>query len=86
MKNFTTAARVCFILASLFASIAFAASQEQIVQVKPDGDWKGTIDAAGTKLDLVLHISSKDGALNATLDSPDQGATGLAIDSISLNG
>lgn len=86
MKNFTTAARVCFILASMLVSIAFAASQEQIVPVKPDGDWKGTLDAAGTKLDLVLHISSKDGALSATLDSPDQGATGLPIDSISLTG
>lgn len=54
--------------------------------MKPDGDWKGTLDAAGTKLDLVLHISSKDGALGATLDSPDQGATGLPIDSISVTG
>lgn len=86
MKNFTTATRVCFILASLLVSIAFGGSQEQIVQVKPDGDWKGTLDAAGTKLDLVLHISSKDGALGATLDSPDQGATGLPIDSISVTG
>jgi pimeloyl-ACP methyl ester carboxylesterase len=65
--------------------VSIAGSQEQ-VQVKPDGDWKGTIEAAGTKLDLVLHVSTKDGALSATLDSPDQGATGLAIDSISLTG
>jgi pimeloyl-ACP methyl ester carboxylesterase len=86
MKNFMTAAGVCFILAGLLVSIAFARSQEQIVQVKPDGDWKGTIDAAGTRLDLVLHITTKDGALAATLDSPDQGATGLPIDSISLTG
>jgi len=68
MKNFTIATRVCFMLASLLVSIAFAATQEQIVQVKPDGDWRGSLDAAGTKLDLVLHISSKDGALSATLD------------------
>jgi pimeloyl-ACP methyl ester carboxylesterase len=86
MKNFTTASRVCFILASLLVSIAFAGNQEQIVQVKPDGDWKGTLDAAGTKLDLVLHISSKDGALSATLDSPDQGATGLPVNSITVTG
>src|SRR5678815_1236097 len=86
MKNVTIATRVCFILGSLLVSVAFAGSQEQIVQVKPDGDWKGTLDAAGTKLDLVLHISSKDGALSATLDSPDQGATGLSIDSISVTG
>ena len=86
MKNFTTAARVFLTLVSLLASMAFAGSQEQTVQVKPEGDWKGTIDAGGTKLDLVLHISGKDGALSATLDSPDQGATGLLIDSISVTG
>ena len=86
MKNFTTAARVCLIVAILLVSIAFAGSQEQTVQVKADGDWKGTLDVSGTKLDLVLHISSKDGALGGTLDSPDQGATGLRIDSISVTG
>ena len=81
MKNF-----IAVILLSLLASIAFAARQEQAASVKPEGDWKGTIDAGGTKLDLILHISRKDGALSATLDSPDQGATALTIDSISLNG
>jgi len=74
MKNFTTAARVFFILISLLASMAFAVSEEQTGPVQPEGDWKGTIDAGGTKLDLVLHITGKDGALGATLDSPDQGA------------
>lgn len=86
MKNFMTAAKVFCMLVSLLVSIAFAGSQEQTEQVKPDGDWKGTIEAAGTRLDLVLHVTKKDGALSATLDSPDQGATGLAIDSISLTG
>ena len=86
MKKFMNVARVCFIWASLLALMAFAANQAQTVQVKPDGDWKGTLEAAGTKLDLVLHINTKDGALAATLDSPDQGATGLPIDSISVTG
>jgi pimeloyl-ACP methyl ester carboxylesterase len=54
--------------------------------VKPEGDWKGTLDAGVVKLDLVLHVLRKDGALSATLDSPDQGATGLSIDSISITG
>jgi pimeloyl-ACP methyl ester carboxylesterase len=83
-RKFTSSTGVFFLL-SLLASLAFAASQEQI-QVKPEGDWQGVIDAGGTKLALVLHISSKEGALSATLDSPDQGATGLAIDSITLTG
>ncbi|HEX7295605.1 MAG TPA: alpha/beta hydrolase [Pyrinomonadaceae bacterium] len=63
-----------------------AATQEQDVQVKPEGDWRGTLDAGTAKLDLVLHIIRKDGALSATVDSPDQGATGLTVDSITVTG
>ena len=84
----------CFAFAKTgIVSIVFAlslvtvfATQEQTVQVKPEGDWRGTLDAGVAKLDLVLHIVKKDGTLTATLDSPDQGATGLAVDSITLNG
>lgn len=80
------AAKLLCISLILLASIALAGSQEQTGQVKPEGDWKGTIDAGGTKLDLILHVTQKEGALSATLDSPDQGATGLPIDAISVTG
>src|SRR5438874_1697601 len=49
------------------------------------GTWEGTLDVA--KLRLVLHIESlKDGALTGRLDSPDQGATDLPLDSVSVAG
>jgi pimeloyl-ACP methyl ester carboxylesterase len=51
---------------------------------KVEGDWEGYLDAGGAKLRLVVHVIKKDHALSATLDSPDQGATGLPIDSITL--
>jgi len=86
MKTLTTVAKVFFITLTLIASLALAGGQEQTELVKPVGDWKGTLDAGVAKLDLVLHIVKKDGALSATLDSPDQGATGLPIDSISVTG
>ena len=86
MKNFIKAAKSFFILVSLLTFIVLAFSQEQPKQVEPAGDWKGTLNAGGVKLDLILHVSKKDDALSATLDSPDQGATGLAIDSITLTG
>jgi len=78
--------KVFFLLVSVLAAIAFGGTLQQVGEVKPDGDWQGTLDAGGTKLSLVLHISRKEGALAATLDSPDQGATGLPIDSINLAG
>lgn len=49
-----------------------------------EGDWDSTLDVGAAKLRLVLHVIRKDGVLTANLDSPDQGATGLTIDSISF--
>ncbi len=52
---------------------------------KIEGDWEGTLDAGSMKLRLIVHIVRKDGALSATLDTPDQGHTGLPIDTITLS-
>ncbi len=48
------------------------------------GDWQGTLDAGMQgKLRVVLHvIQAKDGSLTATLDSPDQNATGIPVTTI----
>jgi hypothetical protein len=49
------------------------------------GDWKGTLSAGGSELHLVLHIEkAADGSFKATLDSVDQGANGIPVNSISL--
>ena len=52
---------------------------------KIEGSWEGTLDAGTAKLRVVLHVVRKDGALSATLDSPDQGATDQPIDSFGIN-
>ncbi len=50
------------------------------------GDWQGTLQAGGSQLRVVLHITkNQDGGLSATLDSPDQGAYGLVVSAVSLN-
>src|SRR5687768_11132267 len=54
------------------------------LEVNPEGDWQGTLDVGAAKLRLVLHVTKKDGRLSSTLDSPDQGATGLAVDTIDV--
>lgn len=48
------------------------------------GDWHGALNVQGNQLRLVLHISKTDDGYKATLDSPDQGATGLPITSITF--
>ncbi len=51
------------------------------------GDWQGTLSAGGAQLRLALHIASqKDGSLTATLDSLDQGASGIPVTTITLKG
>jgi hypothetical protein len=48
------------------------------------GDWSGALNTGGGSLRVVIHVSQdKDGKLTATMDSPDQGATGTTITSIS---
>jgi hypothetical protein len=45
------------------------------------GDWEGKIDTGDGSLRVIVHISqAADGNLSGSLDSPDQGATGTAID------
>jgi hypothetical protein len=52
-----------------------------------EGHWSGTLDASGTKLRLAVHISKgPDGALTGTLDSLDQGATGLQLSAVKVSG
>jgi hypothetical protein len=58
------------------------------------GTWQGALDVSqaapqqvkpGTTLRLVLHVQKgSDGNLTASLDSPDQGAQGLPIDTVTL--
>lgn len=52
-----------------------------------DGLWQGALDAGGVTLRLALHVTkTDDGKLSGTMDSLDQGANGIPIDSITLNG
>jgi hypothetical protein len=47
------------------------------------GSWQGTLDAGGNLFRIVLKISkAADGALTATLDSPDQGNSDLPVTSV----
>jgi hypothetical protein len=47
------------------------------------GDWEGSIDTGRGSLRVVFHLAQdKDGKLTGTMDSPDQGATGIPISSV----
>jgi uncharacterized protein len=71
--------------AHAFAAIQDAAAQPGASNKSIEGAWEGTLDFGTAKLRLVLKVSqAADGALTAKADSPDQGATDLPVDAISL--
>ncbi len=51
-----------------------------------DGDWLGTLDTGMGRLRLVLHITNTEDGLTATMDSLDQGANGIPVNSITRTG
>lgn len=66
-----------FILAFLLT--LFSASAEDIT-----GSWKGTLNVQGTKLHLVFNIEKNDNGYSGTMDSPDQGANGIPLSSVTF--
>lgn len=54
-------------------------------QTAPDleGTWQGKLAAGGAELTIVFHLKrDSSGGVTATLDSPDQGATGILVSSV----
>ncbi|MDX2197975.1 MAG: alpha/beta fold hydrolase [Phycisphaerae bacterium] len=50
----------------------------------PVGIWEGALEVGPTKLRIVFHIRRDGDALSATMDSPDQGAKGLPVKSVTF--
>jgi hypothetical protein len=45
------------------------------------GQWNGALKIQGTQLRLVFNITKTDTGYRSTMDSPDQGATGIPVTS-----
>lgn len=48
------------------------------------GTWKGDLSVQGTELPLVFHFHLEDGAVTGSMDSPAQGAYGIAMEHIDI--
>ncbi|MFB6278954.1 MAG: alpha/beta hydrolase family protein [Salinibacter sp.] len=46
------------------------------------GAWSGTLDTGAAELRIVFHIEQGEDGLTATMDSPDQGATGIPVSDV----
>ena len=63
------------------------APKHEAAKDAPEQIWEGKLNiGAGLSLRMVVHIAAKaEGKLTATMDSPDQGARGLKVDTITLD-
>lgn len=71
---------------ALYLTVIFVATAQQVTEENQlTGTWNGALSISGTKLRLVFHIKSEaDGTLAATMDSPDQGARGIPVQSVKM--
>ena len=77
MKHHRTLQLASLMLA-LSLTCALAAPPPAVV-----GDWEGTVQTGSSSLRVVLHVTqAKDGSLTGTFDSPDQGALGIPLTTV----
>jgi len=70
------------IMASSVNMIGFA-QQQDTSKISIEGIWQGSLKVPGMELRIVFNISkNQDGALTSTLDSPDQGVTGIPVEEV----
>ena len=48
------------------------------------GLWQGTLKVGSASLRIVFNVEMRDGALRATMDSPDQGAKGIPVSKVTF--
>ncbi|MDO5654797.1 MAG: S9 family peptidase [Flavobacteriaceae bacterium] len=73
-------------LKQILAGVLLLLSLTCTMGQKVKGDWSGEMDVMGQKLNIIFHISGDDNALTATMDVPAQGAAGIPVDKITLQG
>ncbi len=72
--------------ACLIAVLVAASATEVCVAQDPVGDWRGTLDAGMAKLRTQLHIKKEtSGTYTATMDSIDQGAKGIPVQTVAVS-
>jgi pimeloyl-ACP methyl ester carboxylesterase len=70
-------------LLAFISSLAMAQESQKAPEQLLPGSWQGTLSVPGGSLRVVFNFKEKaEGGYTATLDSPDQGAFGIAADSV----
>ena len=75
---------ICFTLIIIGSLFFIVSAQQQVTSASGiEGIWEGNLKVPGAELRIVFKIlKNPDGILTATLDSPDQGATGIPVEEV----
>ena len=76
--------RMCAVVALGVGALGSSAS-ELSGQGAVEGDWKGVLDVGVAQLRIVFHITGGEDGLTATMDSPDQGASGIPVPEVTVD-
>jgi len=82
--KFGVVSLTCFMLSVIGGVNIVGFTQQQVTsEISIEGIWQGSLKVPGMELRIVFKISKNpDGTLNATLDSPDQGATDIPVEEV----
>ncbi len=69
----------------ILLSIAFMITVFTVSSQDVTGDWNGILKVQGMSLRLVFHIFPIQNGYKATMDSPDQGANGIPMTTVTFN-
>ncbi len=72
------------LLLTFLAGCLNITSASQTDNIGITGIWQGVLTISGFELHIVFNVSETDGILTTTLDSPDQNAYGIKVDSTSF--
>ena len=68
------------LLLAIFLSGAFSQAQDIT------GQWNGVLSVQGVNLRLIFHINKTGNNYTSTMDSPDQGASGIPVATTTFDG
>lgn len=84
LRRAASAALTFTLMLPLSSPAGLAAQHTEDVLI---GNWQGSLDTGAAQLPLVFHVTrADDGSLTGSLDSPAQGAFGIPVTGISLDG
>lgn len=78
--------RTVVLLVALAPAAGVARGAEVASAAWTTGTWRGTLSVSGVSLRLTIHLEAGTDGLTGSLDSPDQGATGIPLSAVAVDG